>query len=508
MSTLDAQIVTGRSPAGGPRDDAGIEPELVRVSVLGGNTQLDVGLPAGLPIAALIPDLVAQITSRTPARRDTDDPDGGEGRPYDRQNRWTLSLVGQEAIAPNRSLSESGIRDGDLLVLRSTRTGESPALFDDVVDAVARLNESRFASWSPVSARYAGFAVALVASVAAAVALGAYRWTSDALWVGGLSALGAVGLLTAATIVARHYRDATSAAVLAAAAMPLAAVTGMLLTPGRFGSAHLTLGCALTLVAAVVSYRLTAVGSALHSAVTTAAFLVGCACAAELLLGASVPDVAAVAAAVGLLVVALAPRATIMLAKLPLPPVPTAGAAIDTEDIEPKPTIEGIGAIGAMALPKADALERRSFVANAYLTGIIAGTATVTAVAAVLAAAPLAGFAPKSAAFAAIVAVVLCLRGRSHSDLAQAAFLVAAGSAAMIALTTGLAVGAGSWPIIAFVLAMVIVAAALVLGVVAPRQEFSPVTRRAAEILEYLLVAVIVPLLLWILDLYRIVREI
>ena len=512
MSTLDAHTRMSHAPSFGPtgggRTDSGIEPELVRVSILGGNTQLDVALPAAMPIAGLIPDLIAQIESRNPARRDPDDPDGGDDRPHDRQQRWTLALVGQEPIAPNRCLSESGVRDGDLLVLRSTRTGEAPALFDDVVDAVARLNESRFASWSATSARIAGYTVAVLAAIAAAVALGAYRSTSGAVWVAALSALAGIGLITAGSIVARYYRDELSATVLVAAATPLVFVTGMLVTPGSYGAAHLTFGCALTLVATVISYRLTAVGAAVHSAVTTATLLTGAGCTAALLLDAEISDVAAVLAAVGLLLVALAPRLTIVLAKLPLPPVPTAGAPIDVEDVEPKPAIEGIGAIGAMALPKADALERRSFVANAYLTGIVAGTSLVTAVSAFLAAAPLSGFAPKSAAYAAIVAVVLCLRGRSHSDLAQAAFLIGSGALALLGLTTGLAFGAGGWPITAFVVAMGIMVAALVLGVVAPNQEFSPVMRRAAEIAEYLLVAIIVPLLLWILDLYRIVREI
>ncbi|MBE7192545.1 MAG: type VII secretion integral membrane protein EccD, partial [Gordonia polyisoprenivorans] len=35
-----------------------IEPALVRVSVLGGNTQLDVALPAAVPVAALLGDQV------------------------------------------------------------------------------------------------------------------------------------------------------------------------------------------------------------------------------------------------------------------------------------------------------------------------------------------------------------------------------------------------------------------------------------------------------------------
>ncbi|SDU54183.1 WXG100 protein secretion system (Wss), protein YukD [Gordonia westfalica] len=85
----------------GRRADTAIEPQLVRVSVLGGNTQLDVGLPAGIPIAGLIGDLVAQIESRNPNRHDPDDPDAdsrGRGRPHDRQNRWTLALVGQEPL--------------------------------------------------------------------------------------------------------------------------------------------------------------------------------------------------------------------------------------------------------------------------------------------------------------------------------------------------------------------------------------------------------------------------
>ncbi|MFD9804853.1 EsaB/YukD family protein, partial [Streptomyces sp. NPDC059071] len=51
------QQVTAQSISG-PR---AAEPELCRVSVIGGNTQLDVGLPANVPIAAFIGDLVRLI---------------------------------------------------------------------------------------------------------------------------------------------------------------------------------------------------------------------------------------------------------------------------------------------------------------------------------------------------------------------------------------------------------------------------------------------------------------
>ncbi|MFW0796138.1 type VII secretion integral membrane protein EccD [Gordonia sp. CPCC 205515] len=510
MSIVDTRMTpaeTGLSAPPRPRSDTSLEPHLVRVSVLGGNTQLDVGLPAASPIAAVMPDLVAQIQSRTPPRRDPDDADPAEPTRYPRAQRWTLGLVGQEQISPNRSLAEAGIRDGDLLILRAVCTDEAPPLFDDVVDAVARLNESRFPNWSPRAARTVGQVVAVVAAGAAAVGLGATRTAGAGAWVAGLGALAVIGLLTAATITARHVRDDATATVLCGATLPLALVTGMLLVPKGFGAAHLTLGCALTLVTVTISYRLTAAGPVTHSAASTAALLGGLGAGAATLFGAAAPSVAAVLAAVGVLVITLAPRATIVLAKLPLPPVPTAGTTFGPEDTDPLPAIDGIGAISAIALPKAEALQRRSFLSNSYLTGIVGGAAVLTAACAV-GAAPLTESSPIALAYGAVVCAVLCLRGRSHSDRAQAIVLIGSGSLGILALITGLAVGSAGWPLATFGLGIVMVAAALVFGVLAPTVEFSPVMRRAAEIGEYLLIAVIVPLLVWLLDLYRMVREI
>lgn len=488
--------------------EAGVEPQLVRVSVLGGNTQLDVGLPATLPVAALIPDLVEQIESRTPRRHDPDDPDSEADLCHDAAHRWTLGPVGKPQLSPHRSLAESGVRDGDLLILRSIRTGDSPVLFDDVVDAVARLNESRFANWSAAAARHTGYGIAIVAAVVAAVSLGAVRRTDGAIWVALPGGVAGIGLLTAATIVARHRRDDACSLVITATALPFCFVAGMLAAPGPFGAAHLALGCATTLLAVVLSYRLTGVGPVLHSAVTTAVILGGSACAIRMLSSLAVPQTAALVAAVGLLVIALAPRVTILLAKLPLPPVPTAGAPLDADELEPRPTIEGIGAIGAVALPKVDALERRSFTANSYLTGMVAGATAITATSAVITADSWAGISGRAVVYALIVGAVLCLRGRSHSDLAQAATMIIGGALSVITVTGASAVNGGAWPIAAFAIGVGIVVAALLLGVVAPEVEFSPVVRRAAELVEYGLVALIVPLLLWLLDLYRIVREI
>ncbi len=522
MTSVDTSRTGGGSPVGGglvggsPATErstgrtTSIEPALVRVSVLGGNTQLDVGLPAAVPVAVLIGELVAQITSRIPVQRDQDDPDVDPStQPPERHHRWTLALVGQQPLAPNRTLSESGVRDGDLLMLQSVDTGESPVLFDDVVDAVARLNDSVFATWSPTAARYSGYVATLVATLGAATSLGLTRLGGMGSTTAIFGAIAALAFLVAAAVVARHYDDAPSATVLSASAMPFAFVTGLLTPPGTFGAAHLALGCALVLLAAVVSYRVTAVGPVTHSALTTAAALAGGGAVLALVAdGMGVEKVSAVVAAVGLLTVCTASRATILLTKLPVPPVPTAGAPIDLDVFEPTPAIEGIGAIGAIALPKVDALERRSHLANAYLTGIIGGATTVTAIAACGTAAPLSGFHAIAVAYAIVIGLVLCLRGRSYSDLAQAATQIAGGALTVIAVFVGLAVGDPSpWALVGFGVATALAVVAVIVGRLAAAHDFSPMLRRSAELFEYALLLAVIPLLLWILDLYRIVRE-
>nr|KOY49426.1 secretion protein [Gordonia sp. NB41Y] len=487
-----------------------MEPALVRVSVLGGNTQLDIALPAAVPLAALIGELVAQIESRSPAGREVDDADAGsdDHRPHTHRTRWTLAPIGQEPLPVNRSLAESGVRDGDLLMLSTASTGDSAALFDDVVDAIARLNDSRFANWSPAAARIVGLGLAVPASVVAAVCLLGARSATEALWPVAPAAVSVLALLVAATLIARRHGDPGTAATLSATSFAPAFATGMLCVPGGFGSAHLALGAAAVLLTVVLSYRLTTVGPVLHAAASTAAALTASAAVTALLSTMTVPHVAAVWAAVGLATVAVAPRLTIVLAKLPLPPVPTAGASLDADDLEPAPAIEGIGAIGAMALPRADALERRAHLANAYLTGIIIGGATVTATGAVLTVVPWPQHPVVPAIYAVVVAVVLCLRGRSHTDLAQACVLTVAGALALAVLTVSLAVAGGGWALTGFGTAMVLLILAVVLGVVAPNREFSPVMRRMAELGEYLLVGTVVPLLLWVLDVYQMVRDI
>lgn len=479
----------------------GTEPALARVSVIGGTTQFDVGLPAAIPVAALIPDLVSLISSRSP------EPEDVEARPTPVRDHWTLSRVGREPIAPGRSLAEAGVRDGDLLILRSVPARESAVLFDDVIDAVARLGGAQFTSWNAAAARMMGYAVAVGASILMALTLLHQRSTHDDVWPVAVAILVTVAFVVAGAVVGRYYLDRATAAVASLCAVPFALATGMMLPPGDFGAPHLTLACAVTIVVAALSYRISAAGPLINAAVITAGVFGAGAAGAQMLWSPGTVGIGAALCALAVLAISMAPRITILLARLPLPPVPTAGAAIDPADSAPRPTIEGIGAVGAMALPSAAALELRTKTAGRYLTGLVIGTAAAAVCGITMVAYPVAGFSWRCTVFALIIAVVLCLRGRSHTDVAQASMLIAAGATGFAVVSAEVALGPGDHAVLVAAALAAVAVVALLCGVVAPHSTFSPVMRRLVEIFEYLLIATIVPLMFWILNLYAAVRD-
>lgn len=480
-----------------------VEPELCRVSVLGGNTQLDVGLPATVPIAAFIGDLVELIESRTADVRESDD-----GVVPLRTRHWTLARLGRDAIATSRTLAEAEVFDGELLVLREVSAKESPALFDDVIDAVSRLTAAEFRGWSPAAARWTGLVAATLAVVSGLFVLAVSR----AHHAGVTAAFLLVGCGTvagvAAGFAARRYGDELTATWLALAAILLMSGGAALFVPGELGSPQLLLGFSVMLVVAVIGYRAIGVGATMFAAAATVAVFGGIAAAVHLIGYPAPPKVCAGLVVAGISVISLVPRLAAGLARLPVPPVPTAGAAIDPADHEPRPTIEGIGAIGATALPSAVGLELRAKAANRYQSGMIAGCTIAAVVGAFGAADPFGQVGWQGIALALVTAVVLCLRGRSFADLTQAATLIAGGAGIIVAVSVGVALGNPDYQVPAAGMLLLFAAAAVGFGVIAPHVEVTPVTRRAGEIFEYLLIVALIPLVLWIMDVYSAARNI
>ncbi|UGT39655.1 type VII secretion integral membrane protein EccD [Nocardia yamanashiensis] len=479
------------------------EPELCRVSVIGGNTQLDVGLPANTPIAAFIDDLVKLIESRDP------EPLGSEegGTPLQPQH-WTLAKLGRDMIAPNQTLNDAEIYDGELLVLRAVAAKESPALFDDVIDAVSRLTAEEFRGWSPSSARWTGLAAGAVAVLMALVLGAVSRGNGDDFVAPAMLLGGAVAALVAAMIAKRKYADELTASVLTLCLLLLTFGGAALAVPGELGSPHLMLGATATLLVAVVGYRVIGAGGTIVATAVTLVVLAGGAAAVRVIWDAGTVKIAAGVLITSILLLSMVPRLAAMLARLPVPPVPTAGAAIDPADHEPRPTIEGIGAIGATVLPSAHGLGQRARTANQFQTGMVIGSAVGASFGAVVAADPLGSPRWQGIALAVVVAVILCLRGRSFADLTQATTLIAGGCVTFVSLLVLLALADPEMPLLSAGLLLAFAVGAIGFGVIGPHVEVTPVTRRFNEIFEYGLIVSIVPLVLWLMDVYSMARNI
>ena len=481
------------------------EPELIRVSVLGADTQLDVALPAQAPIVALLPDLLALLRLPAPP---ADDPDRIGELP-----RWTLGRIGEAPLPAEASLAQAGVFDGELLMVREDLPSAPGALVDDVVDGLAHLTGRQAAGWTAESARRLGYTVAVAATGLAAVAGRLAAGSSPVLIAAAAGGVAAV-LLAAAILAGRSGADPRSVGTLSACAYLVAVLAGSAAPQPNSTGPSLAAAGICGLAVTLVAYRCTGVGPLLHAALGTVSAL-GAACGlVTMALSGDLRAGAAITAALGVYTVLLAARIAIAAGRLPLPPVPTTppplppipdeDAVVDGLDgmvPERAAPADPVGAIAELALVELDDLARRSAIAAGYLTGIVAGAAAVT-VAAVVVVATGYGGSVASLAFCGAVAVALLARGRTHADRTQSATLIGAGAACLPAVLAGtgslIATAAGG---------IALAAAAFTVGVTADEHRFSPLQRRALELAEYAVLVVIVPALLWLLDAYRAIRE-
>lgn len=470
-------------------------PDLCRITVLTRHSQVDLALPLGVPIALLVPGIVDLVAShRTDNDFDTT-PDQVE------PDRWTLARLGRAPLSGALALDEHGIRDGELLVLENVDAPSPPPLFDDVMYHVAVADRDRLRRWSAPAAQLVAAVVAVLAVIVGSAALLQAPAGNIRAIAGAATATLAVLLVVAAAVLHRGYHDRGTALLLSVCAIPAAFTTGLLLVPGDYGLPHVLLGSVLTGAVAVVVLRVAAVGTATFTGVTTVAAITAVAATVAVCLPVPVAAVGAGLVLAGLLTATFAPRIAMMLARLPLPPVPAPGTSLDPVVIDPD---------DANPAPTFDELEAGAASARSYLTGLVHAVVVVTAAGAWCAAIPRAGdgISWPGVALACAAAITLMFRGRTHAGAQTAAPLVLGGGVILVGLLAGAAVTGTAPPVALFSAASVLLVGALVFGVVAPRRTFTPVQRRIAEIVEYAVVATIVPLACWVLGLYSAVRGI
>jgi ESX secretion system protein EccD len=473
-----------------------------------GELQLDVGLPADVSIAAVVDDVIALVNAQVAAQPEHPSIKSAE---FDAtRGKWTLARLGEEPLDPNRALAEFNVCDGEVLVVREVGTPCAPLLFDDLdVDSEAvDTKDTRFRRESVRDAPMIGcFAVGLLASVTAALLLARQSPAMPAV-VAAL-AVGIAGAI-AACILGFVTANTRASPWLTAVAMPLIFASSLHIVPDRpddSEASSLPIAFGLTGLVALVALLTSGRGRSFYTTVVGLSVL-GTATTVSMLLWAPAPrTIGAILATASVIVVYLAPRVTIVLSKLPVPPVPTAGEPLDDIETQGGTTVEGVNAVGKQVIPTEEDVIERVRPSNQYLTGIVAAATVTAVVGSYLAVDVTKGFFWQGTAFAITVATVLCLRGRSHYDLVQSATLIGGGLLTASALIVKTAVDLDGWQFNAALALVVLMALIVACGLIAPRLEFSPVMKRQVELLEYLAIALLFPLCFWIIRLYAHFRE-
>lgn len=461
------------------------------MTILAKHTQVDMAIPVDVPVALVIPSVVDMVAQHS--RSNDFDNDGERYEPAE----WVLARIGHPPFSNSLSLGEHGVRDGELLMLESASHTAPTPLFDDIMYNVAIADAEHYRSWTPKTARVTGSVLAAVTMLVGCFGLLA---APDALpfWVtGSLALLVAILCVVAGTVLSRMYGDTAAALVLGGCALPTAFTAGMLLVPDHYSWAHLLLGATLFGATAVLAWRVTGVGLALFIGAATASVFAIPAALVGLLTEQPLKAIGAGVAALGLAGLSLSPRVSMLLAKLPLPPVPSPGTPIDPTEDDPD---------DHRALPTLDALRARSERARNYLAGLVTATTLVTVVGALLAVDAGADdpYWP-GIALALVCAVVLMFRSRTYAGAEQAVVLIAGGASIVLLMLIGVSLEMRQ-PLVVFGAALAILIAALVIGLIVPNQSATPPMRRAVELLEYGFVAAVLPLVFWVAELYSLVR--
>ena len=449
------------------------------MSVYADSAHVELVLPAAVPIGSLIPPIVEVLAADCDHR----------GEPA--AIRHQLSTPGDTALDLSKTLAQLGIRDGTILILTSSSTELRAPRFHDTAEAISVLLAARVHPWTQQTARLTGaLAASWLAGAGAAVLIRTAFDTNDARRSGGAGVASAVGViaLLAALVVYRVFRDMTAGLTLGLVATGFAALAGLLAVPGGPGAPNALLATAAA-AASAAALRVMGCGAAVFSALCCFAAVAATAAIVATVSAAPLPAIGAASAAISLVLVEASAPMSIMLAGL--------SPQLESEPAAPRDELAP------------HRLSAKVVSANTWLTSLVVAFSASAALGAIgTAAGPYSAGGPRwlGIVFAAVTGCVLLLRARSQRDPARTVALIASGIAT---LSATLVIAAAAYPrdtLYIAAAATMLAAAALCLGFITRARTLSPVARRSVELLEYLALAVIVPLACWICGLYSTAR--
>ncbi|OBJ65645.1 type VII secretion integral membrane protein EccD [Mycobacterium asiaticum] len=424
-----------------------------RVAVHSGSGDVDLALPADLPVTALIPAIVDLL-----------------GGPDPVPDRHLLCTLGGPPLLGATTLAQNGIEDGATLVLhREAPRPPSRPRTDEAETALAGLGD-------PAQPRDTSHVTAALGAVtvtaAGGLALIRNTFSTNQSDLNGALTTGfaAVAALFLAAAVQRIYRQSTAALTLSLIAAMFAALTGLVAVPGAPGGPHVLLAAMAVAASAVVSMRLISCGVTVLTALACCA-LIGAAAATTAVLTAAPPHVVGAVTALSCLgLIEVAPRLSMRLAGL------------------------------SPGLPDDRTVADNTAHADRWLTSLRAAFAVGAGTAAVVAALT----SRRAILLAALTAGLLLL----HARLDRRRKLVFAYTG-MVTAAVVLVIAAGHLPPRGPWIAAVTTAsaaAAMYLGFIAPSISLSPVARRGVDALGCVTLAAAAPLACWTCGAFGAVR--
>jgi type VII secretion integral membrane protein EccD len=203
-SVVEELVVMSQAPASASG--------LVKVTVTSGTRRVDLVLPAAVPVAELLPELVRSV-----GLLDGSTVYGG------------YQLVTQEGrqLAPDASLTMQGVEDGGVLTVAAGVDEPAPRVYDDVVEAMTDVVERDLKPWEPAAGRRTAMGAAALLLALGAVALLIQAGSIAA----AAAAVVAVALVTGAIVLSRAQGEPEAAVPVAWMSAGYAAVAGLLLAP-------------------------------------------------------------------------------------------------------------------------------------------------------------------------------------------------------------------------------------------------------------------------------------
>lgn len=413
-----------------------------RVAIRTADGEVDVTLPAHLPVGDLLPAVVDLIGG---------DQFGG-GTPH-------LTRICGQLLDLDVTLAESMVCDGELLVLTAAARRVALPRFDTCTTVVEALADMPQPSWRFVG-RTAGWAVLGWAAAVFVVLLSSAMLDPRLSRPTAVAAVAAVVALGGAVAVHRAHRDLAGAVALGVLAAVLAGLTAALIPPGRPGLPAFLLAMSAVSATSLAAWRLLDCAPAVFIPLASAAM-------------------AAWTATVG--------------AVTGWWPTAAAGPMLSTGSLAAL-ALSAAWAVRSCGLPSADPSEAgvhtRARTARTRLTVLVGATAGAAALGAAVTAATT-GQPRFGAVFIAIVGAALALRARHHDDPYPVAVLSVSSGLAVTSLIVLAVREAGSntpW-VCAGLLLLAVGAAWLGFG----GRSRCIAARRALSVLDLAVTAAVVP---------------